>query len=204
MNWNVEISDSTRCPVVRVVDRDSGVTVRRWAGSVARRMLARPGRPSTPRETLLHGTAASLGRAMALGTSRNGTATLAGRLREAGIQPTRQRIRVAEAVFEGPAHPTAEQVHDFIRQRGGGVARATVYNTLSLFTQAGLLRALNLEPGCTHFDTDTGHGGHAYDPDTGEVTDLPADTLAPETLQALLPDRQIEAISLVVRVKRRR
>lgn len=201
MNWKVEISESGECPVVRVVDGDSGTTVRRWAGSVARRMLSRPARPLTPRETLLHGTAASLGRAMALDTPRRAR-TLAGRLREAGIQPTRQRLRVAAAVFEGPAHPTADQIHEFIRRRGGKVARATVYNTLSLLTRAGLVRALHLEPGRTHFDTDTGDGGHVYDPETGEVRDLPADALDADALRALLPDRQIEEISLVVRAKR--
>ena len=64
-----------------------------------------------------------------------------GRLRQAGLRPTRQRVELASLLFEDhDRHVTAESLHDEITKAGVKVSLATVYNSLHQFTQAGLLR----------------------------------------------------------------
>ena len=58
-----------------------------------------------------------------------------------GIQPSAQRVAVAEYVLHTERHPTAEQVLAGVRARFPRISRATVYNTLNLFVEKGLLRS---------------------------------------------------------------
>jgi Fur family iron response transcriptional regulator len=57
-----------------------------------------------------------------------------------GVKPTRQRVMIARVLFERPQHVTAEQLLDKVIARHGHVAKATVYNTLNLFVEQGLVR----------------------------------------------------------------
>ena len=55
------------------------------------------------------------------------------------------------------------------------VSRATVYNTLNLFVDKGLLRELVLTEGRLVFDANTERHHHFIDEDTGKIYDLPWD-----------------------------
>ncbi|MHC4923497.1 MAG: Fur family transcriptional regulator, partial [Planctomycetota bacterium] len=72
----------------------------------------------------------------------NGTKS---RLREAGIRPSAQRLAIAEVVLQGEHHFTADEVHDAARRRVPAVSLATVYNSLHLFVERGLLREVRLD-----------------------------------------------------------
>lgn len=69
-------------------------------------------------------------------------AELISQLRERGIRLTAQRLAVAEAMLNSKDHPTAQQIHDAVRERVPYVTRSTVYNTLSMLVQWGLVHAL--------------------------------------------------------------
>ena len=69
-----------------------------------------------------------------------------------GIQPTPQRIAVAEYVLNTVNHPTADEVWMNVRDRCPTLSRATVYNTLNLFAEKGLLRTQSLKDGVAVFD----------------------------------------------------
>ena len=61
-------------------------------------------------------------------------------LEQRGIRPTAQRIRIAELLFSRAQHLTADQVIQALGRDGTHVSKATVYNTLNLFVEKGLLR----------------------------------------------------------------
>ena len=63
-----------------------------------------------------------------------------------GIQATSQRMRIAELLFARDQHLTAEQIIATLAGQGTRVSKATVYNTLNLFAEKGLLRALQVDP----------------------------------------------------------
>ena len=123
-------------------------------------------------------------------------------LRHAGLRPTRQRVALARLVAEGgDRHLTAEMLHAEARGAGVRVSIATVYNTLHRFVRAGLLRELAAAPGRTYFDTNTAHHHHFYDPETGELTDIPAEAVALAALPEPPAGREVERVDAVVRLK---
>lgn len=114
-------------------------------------------------------------------TSRNTDATL----RLYGIQPSAQRVAVAEFVLHTDEHPSADVVWRRVRERFPWISRATVYNTLNLFVDKGLLRRLHLTEDSVVFDcrTDTHH--HFIDETTGAIHDVPWDEIQVCNVQAL-------------------
>lgn len=94
------------------------------------------------------------------------------RLRTAGIQPSAQRLAVAQYVLTTDAHPSADEVLAQVQQGFPMLSRATVYNTLNLFVEKGLLRQLVLAEGRTVFDPRLGPHHHFIDDETGRIDDL--------------------------------
>ena len=86
-------------------------------------------------------------------------------LKEHGIQPSAQRVAVAEYVLHTPEHPSAEKVWARVRESFPMISRATVYNTLNLFVEKGLLRELHLAPDSVLFDANTDRHHHFIDED---------------------------------------
>ena len=96
-------------------------------------------------------------------------------LREHGIQPSAQRVAVADYVLRTSEHPSADLVWRRVRERFPWISRATVYNTLNLFVEKGLLRRLTIAEDSVVFDprVDTHH--HFIDDETGVIHDVPWD-----------------------------
>jgi Fe2+ or Zn2+ uptake regulation protein len=97
----------------------------------------------------------------------------AARLRSQGIQPSIQRIAVAELVFATDEHPSADEVFRGVRARFPTISRATVYNTLNVLVAKGLLREVVLSPGNVRFDPMLEAHHHFVDERTGRIFDVP-------------------------------
>jgi Fe2+ or Zn2+ uptake regulation protein len=98
---------------------------------------------------------------------------LPGLLRARGIQPSAQRLAIAEYVLSTDTHPSADAVLDAVSARVPMVSRATVYNTLNLLVEKGLLRELRLAEGCVVFDPKVEPHHHFVDEGSGEIVDIP-------------------------------
>lgn len=72
--------------------------------------------------------------------------SLAEMLRERGLRLTPQRQLILEAVHE-LGHATPEQVHHHVRERVAGVNITTVYRTLELLEDLGLVNHTHLSHG---------------------------------------------------------
>jgi Fur family transcriptional regulator, iron response regulator len=94
------------------------------------------------------------------------------RLRAQGIQATPQRLAVADYVLTTTAHPSAEEVWTRVRRSCPSVSRATVYNTLKLFAEKGLIKAHCLREGALVFDGCVDPHHHFIDEETGRVYDV--------------------------------
>lgn len=93
-------------------------------------------------------------------------------LLDAGIRPSVQRLAIYEYVRRSCSHPTAETVYDALRDELGSLSLTTVYNTLKLFADAGLIMVLNIDDGSQRFDGNTKPHAHFKCNDCGEVFDL--------------------------------
>ncbi len=88
------------------------------------------------------------------------------------ISPTRQRVEIAEFLFQRPQHLSAEKILDGVTDAGNRVSRATVYNTMGLFTNKGVVHEVLIDRERVFYDTNTEVHQHLYNVDTGELTDI--------------------------------
>lgn len=102
----------------------------------------------------------------------NDTATT---LRDRGIQPSAHRVAVGDYVLSTHEHPSADLVWKRVRERFPWISRATVYNTLNLFVDKGLLQRLHLSEDSTVFDPITETHHHFIDEKSGAIHDVPWD-----------------------------
>ena len=123
-------------------------------------------------------------------------------LREKGINPTRQRIELAFALFSRMEHLSADQILAIVNERNPEVSKATVYNTLRLFVEYGLVKALVIDPARIFYDPNVAPHYHMYDVVTGELTDVPAGSIRVSGLPQLPPGVVAEGVDVVVRTRR--
>jgi len=88
------------------------------------------------------------------------------------ISPTRQRVEIAEFLFQRPQHLSAEKILDGVTRHGNRVSRATVYNTMGLFASKGVVREVLIDRERVFYDSNTDVHQHLYNVDTGELTDV--------------------------------
>jgi len=106
-------------------------------------------------------------------------------LREHGIQATPQRIAVVRHVLRTHAHPSADEVWADVRRSCPTVSRATVYNTLNLLVDRGLLRSHLLREGTLVFDPHVAPHHHFVDEESGRIHDIPWDAVTVTGHQSL-------------------
>jgi Fur family transcriptional regulator, iron response regulator len=123
-------------------------------------------------------------------------------LREHGIQPSAQRVAVARHVLETREHPAADQVFEAVRRTFPTLSRATVYNTLHLFVEKGLLRELVLAPGKVVFDPKMEPHHHFIEESSGRIHDVPWEALR-VTRTDTLPGFDVKEYQVVMRGRAR-
>jgi Fur family transcriptional regulator, iron response regulator len=125
------------------------------------------------------------------------------RLESHGVMQTPQRIEIGRVLFARPQHLSAERILETLRGLGSTVSKATVYNTLNLFAQKGLVRIVTVDPTRLYYDSTTSEHHHFYDADTGELIDIPAEDVEVSRLPQLPEGTVADGVQLVVRVRRR-
>lgn len=106
-------------------------------------------------------------------------------LRDHGIQPSAQRLAVADYVLSTDDHPSAEDVLRRAKANLPMISRATVYNTLNLLVAKGLLRELVLAEGKVVFDCNVAAHHHFIDDETGRIHDVPWDAVKVSRVEQL-------------------
>ncbi len=122
-------------------------------------------------------------------------------LRERSITPTHQRVEIAQAMLGGREHLSADRVLARVNLRHPETSRATVYNTLNLFAERGLLRQVIVDPQRVFFDSNVSPHFHFYDVESGELIDVDADALSISRLPALPEGMVSEGMDLIIRIR---
>ena len=122
-------------------------------------------------------------------------------LRSRNICPTSQRLTIAGQLFACYQHLTANELHRILVRKGSDIARATVYNTLNLFVEKGLLREILVNGEETYYDTNPTRHHHIYNLDTGELSDLPGSEAIDLSGLQLPPGLLLDRVEVVVRVR---
>jgi Fur family ferric uptake transcriptional regulator len=83
------------------------------------------------------------------------------RLTAAGVRPTRQRLLVLETLAQEPDDATAQEIYSRLRRSGERVGLATVYRTLALLSEHGVVDEFAHHPGETCYRV-CGEGHHHH------------------------------------------
>ena len=126
------------------------------------------------------------------------------KLRNHDVLPTAQRLEVAEVLLKRPQHLSVDQIIDELRRSGSRISKATVYNSLNLFSKQGLVKEINVDAGRKFYDSTTRAHHHFYHVETGALTDIPLEEVKILDIPPLPDGTEQEGVEVVVRVRNKR
>jgi Fur family peroxide stress response transcriptional regulator len=86
--------------------------------------------------------------------------TLAGVLKERGFNVTHQRLIIYRALMESKDHPSAEDIYNRVRETDPIISLGTVYKSLEMFENLGLIQRVNQLYHTARYDGDMAPHGH--------------------------------------------
>ncbi len=99
--------------------------------------------------------------------------TILKRLEGKGLRMTGQRRIIAEVLEESQDHPHVEDLHARAAARDPRISLATVYRTVKLFDEAGILDKIDFGDGRARYeDAERAHHDHLIDMETGQVIEF--------------------------------
>ena len=117
------------------------------------------------------------------------------------IKPTSQRLDIAEIMFCKDQHLSAEDIITILNNSDSSISRATVYNTLNLFADKGLVRRVVIDASKIYYDSKTTPHSHYFNVDTGEISDFEFEDVKISPLPKLPEHTVQDSVDVIVRVK---
>lgn len=101
------------------------------------------------------------------------TDTIISRCEAKGLRMTEQRRVIAAVLEESHDHPDVEELYARASARDAGISLATVYRTVKLFEEAGILDKLEFGDGRARYeDAEREHHDHLIDINSGQVIEF--------------------------------
>lgn len=122
-------------------------------------------------------------------------------LRQHHIYPTNQRVIITHILLAHRTHLSAEEVFRLVNSDNHHVSKATVYNTLGLLADKGVIREVIADPARIFYDPNTEPHHHFFDITTGELTDISAEQIHVSDLPALPIGAQLDGVDIIVRLR---
>ena len=125
------------------------------------------------------------------------------KLREIGLRPTKQRVKICELLFlrDKTFHFTindlVKKISDEMNEK---ISLATVYNTVHAFQKKGHLKEIAINSDKTYYDTNTSIHHHFYDEDTHELIDCDENDIDSINLKKNIPGKQIKSVEVLIKV----
>jgi len=122
-------------------------------------------------------------------------------LRRHGITSTLQRVEIAQILLAKKAHYSAEQVLDMVNHGRDVVSKATVYNTLKLFAEKGLVKEIFADPAKVFFEPKTTEHPHFFNEITGELIDIDPELVKIESLPEAPAGCHVRGVDVIIRIR---
>jgi len=101
------------------------------------------------------------------------TGTILSRCEDKGLRMTDQRRTIASVLEESLDHPDVEELYRRASSIDAKISLATVYRTVKLFEETGILDKHEFGDGRARYETaDREHHDHLIDIETGEVIEF--------------------------------
>lgn len=88
-----------------------------------------------------------------MNSSQKSEASIIQALRRKGYKATPQRITICRFALHSQDHPSAQSIHNRVKEAYPTISLATVYTTLQILKELGLIQELNFPHGETRFDS---------------------------------------------------
>ncbi|MBY6081415.1 MULTISPECIES: Fur family transcriptional regulator [Ruegeria] len=99
--------------------------------------------------------------------------TIIARCEAKGLRMTGQRRTIAQVLQDSDDHPDVEELYARASALDAGISIATVYRTVKLFEEAGILERLEFGDGRARYeDAERDHHDHLIDMNSGEVIEF--------------------------------
>ncbi len=131
------------------------------------------------------------------------TMNLIEKLRETGLRPTKQRVKICEILFnrEKTFHFTindlAKKISEDLNEK---ISLATVYNTVHALQKKGYLKEISINSDKSYFDTNTSVHHHFYDEDTHQLIDCDENEIETVNVKKNITGKKINSVEVLVRV----
>ena len=125
------------------------------------------------------------------------------KLRNSGLRPTKQRIKICEVLFnkETTFHFTINDLVKLIETEANEkISLATVYNTIHAFEKKGYLKEIPIDSNQSYFDTNVTDHHHFYDISEKKLIDLDQADVGPISIQKTVPGKKIKSIEVLVKL----
>jgi Fur family iron response transcriptional regulator len=125
------------------------------------------------------------------------------KLRESGLRPTRQRLKICEVLFlpEKTFHFTINDltkiIQDKLREK---ISLATVYNTIHAFKKKGYLKEISINADKSYFDTNVTEHHHFFDEDTNELIDCSNEDIDSVNIKRNITGKKIKSVEVLIKV----
>lgn len=94
-------------------------------------------------------------------------------LRSHEIKPSLTRLKIFDFLVNTIEHPTVDGIYKNLASQIPTLSKTTVYNTLKLFMEKGIVKVVNIEDNETRYDADVSFHGHFKCTNCGKVYDFP-------------------------------
>ncbi|MFP3985477.1 MAG: Fur family transcriptional regulator [Candidatus Bathyarchaeia archaeon] len=105
------------------------------------------------------------------------TEQLMAKLRDGGYKVTPQRLAICELILSSKEHPTADQIYKKVKKKHPTISLTTVYQTLHLLSQIGLLQEMGLSDCISRYDPDTSPHINVVCKKCGKIEDYKAKSI---------------------------
>ena len=126
------------------------------------------------------------------------------KLRNSGLRPTKQRIKICEILFNNKEtfHFSINDLAKIISEKTSEkISLATIYNTVQAFLKKGYLKEISINSDKSYFDTNTEDHHHFYDEDKNQLIDIHDNEVEPVKINRKIPGKKIKSIEVLVKVQ---
>ena len=125
------------------------------------------------------------------------------KLRDAGLRPTKQRVKICEILFnrEKTFHFTINDLaKKILEDFNEKISLATVYNTVHALQKKGYLKEIAINSDKSYFDTNTSAHHHFYDEDTHELIDCDQSNIDSINVKNNITGKKINSVEVLIKV----
>lgn len=100
-------------------------------------------------------------------------------LKNYGVKPSYQRIRILQYLLSHRSHPTVDTIHRELQKEISTLSKTTVYNTLKQFAEKQIVQVVSMGETELRYDIFHADMGHFRCRECGEIYDFKVQNFAP-------------------------